>query len=85
MRMSISISLIRTLFISGGFTVAILFFLQFQRVLSELELNSLITGSEYNIIFHKFEQNVGGRLDVNYIAFCDTCYSYAEAQAKPKD
>ncbi len=47
--------------------------LQFQRVLSELELAGLVSAQEFSILFTKFEIKVGGRLDINYITFCETC------------
>lgn len=50
---------------------------QFHRVLSELELGSLLSEQEFRVIFGKFKVRIGGKDDVNYIAFCDTVYELA--------
>jgi Ca2+-binding EF-hand superfamily protein len=51
---------------------------QFRRVLSELGLASLIPSEhEWNSVWMKFCETVGGRDDVNYVAFCDTVYDIA--------
>lgn len=50
---------------------------QFHRVLSELELGSLLSEQEFRVIFCKFKVRIGGKDDVNYIAFCDSVYELA--------
>lgn len=51
---------------------------QFRRVLSELELASLVaTEQGFVCLFDKFDVNIGGKDDVNYIAFCDKIYELA--------
>lgn len=51
---------------------------QFRRVLSELELAGLVaTEQEWGCLFDKFDVKVGGKDDVNYIAFCDMIYNLA--------
>ncbi|KAI8521606.1 hypothetical protein Bbelb_013600 [Branchiostoma belcheri] len=50
---------------------------QFKRVLTELELGSLVNHREYVSLFQKFMVRVGGREDVNYIAFCEMVYAIA--------
>jgi len=52
---------------------------QFRRVLSELELASLVaTEQEWVCLFEKFDVKVGGKDDVNYIGFCDLIYERAQ-------
>ncbi|XP_074647534.1 uncharacterized protein LOC141903328 [Tubulanus polymorphus] len=51
---------------------------QFHRVLSELELGGLVSQQEFGLLYQKFDQKVGGKDDVNYIAFCQLIYEYAE-------
>ena len=52
---------------------------QFRRVLSELELAGLVpTEQEWLCLFNKFAVKIGGRDDVNYIAFCDATYALAK-------
>ena len=55
--------------------------MQFQRVLSELELAGLVNAQEFNTLFTKFEIKIGGRHDINYITFCEACYHYAKMQS----
>jgi len=51
---------------------------QFRRVLSELALASLVaTEQEWVCLWEKFDIKVGGKDDVNYIAFCDMIYDMA--------
>ncbi|KAL5019414.1 hypothetical protein ScPMuIL_005136 [Solemya velum] len=50
---------------------------QFRRVLSELELGSLVNEQEFELIWKKFDVKIGGKDDVNYIAFCDMIYDLA--------
>lgn len=51
---------------------------QFRRVLNELELAGLApTETEWNCLWEKFSTQVGGREDVNYLAFCDVVYGMA--------
>ena len=48
---------------------------QFRRVLSELELASLVASEqEWVLLWKKFDVKVGGKDDVNYNAFCDMIY-----------
>ena len=52
---------------------------QFRRVLSELELACLVaTEQEWVCLNKKFDVKVGGKDDVNYIAFCDIIYDLAK-------
>ncbi|XP_062506736.1 uncharacterized protein LOC134183259 [Corticium candelabrum] len=51
---------------------------QFHRVLSELELSSLVSTHEFKVIYKRFNVQVGGKDDVNYIAFCDMIDAYAQ-------
>ena len=44
---------------------------QFHWVLSELEMGGLVNALEFGILYRKFDVKVGGRNDVNYIAFCE--------------
>ena len=46
-------------------------FLQFRRVLSELELGSLVQETEFRILHMKFHVNVGGKEVIDYVKFCD--------------
>ena len=50
---------------------------QFRRVLSELELGSMVNDQEFGLLWAKFDVKVGGKDDVNYIAFCDRIYDLA--------
>lgn len=50
---------------------------QFHRVLSELDLGSLVSSREFTVIFTKFDVLIGGKHDFNYIAFCDLINNYA--------
>ena len=54
--------------------------LQFHRVLSELELGGLVNALEFGILYRKFDVKVGGSSDVNYIAFCEMCDTYAQTK-----
>lgn len=51
---------------------------QFRRVLSELELGSLVNEQEFGLLYQKFDVKIGGKDDVNYIAFCDMIYDVAK-------
>lgn len=52
---------------------------QFQRVLNELELASLVSSQqEWTCLWKKFEAKIGGKDDVNYVAFCDMIYDLAK-------
>eukprot|EP00731_Ephydatia_muelleri_P005665 Em0002g1841a len=51
---------------------------QFHRVLSELQLESLVDPPELQLICQKFCVKVGGRADVNYIAFCQAVEKWSE-------
>jgi Ca2+-binding EF-hand superfamily protein len=57
---------------------------QFRRVLNELELSSLVSEHEFKVLYKHFDVNVGGRDDVNYIAFCDMINTYAESVWREK-
>nr|XP_002123656.3 uncharacterized protein LOC100183292 [Ciona intestinalis] len=50
---------------------------QFHRVLSELEMGSLLSEQEFRVIFTKFNVRIGGKNDVNYLPFCDRIYEIA--------
>lgn len=50
---------------------------QFRRVLMELELASLTSGSDFALLWKKFQTQVGGRTDVDYITFCENLYKLA--------
>ena len=50
---------------------------QFHRVLSELNLGSLVSSREFTVLFLKFDVLIGGKHDFNYIAFCDLINQYA--------
>ena len=47
-------------------------------MLNELELAGLVSDFEFGILFHKFQVTVGGREDVDYIAFSHMCNDYAQ-------
>lgn len=51
---------------------------QFRRVLSELELASLVNEQEFKLLWQKFDVKIGGKDDVNYIAFCEMIYALAK-------
>ena len=51
---------------------------QFRRVLSELELASLVSEQDFKLLWQKFDVKIGGKDDVNYIAFCEMIYSIAK-------
>jgi Ca2+-binding EF-hand superfamily protein len=53
---------------------------QFRRVLSELELGSLVNETEFQVLYKKFDVKVGGKDDMNYIAFCDIIYKMANIE-----
>ena len=55
------------------------FFMQFRRVLNDLELGGLLSDYELGIIFSKFGVKVGGRCDVYYIAFCEMVEEYSQS------
>lgn len=44
---------------------------QFRRVLTELELGSMVGQREFELLWCMFEVMIGGKNDVNYITFCD--------------
>lgn len=48
---------------------------QFRRVLSELDLSKLITELEWLVLWKKFNVQVGGRHDYDYLSFCHTINS----------
>ena len=52
--------------------------LQFRRVLSGLELAGVFSDFDFDIVYRKFAVKMGGRNDVNYIAFCGMVERYAE-------
>eukprot|EP00795_Rhopilema_esculentum_P008232 gene8232-14169_t len=51
---------------------------QFHRVLSELELGSLVSAREFDVLYKKFDIMIGGKHDFNYIGFCDMINEYAQ-------
>ncbi|KAK7111168.1 uncharacterized protein [Littorina saxatilis] len=50
---------------------------QFRRVLSELQLESMISYEELLLLWQQFQVKIGGKDDVNYIAFCEMIYHMA--------
>lgn len=50
---------------------------QLHRVLSELELGSLVSAREFHVLYEKFDSVIGGKHDFNYIQFCDILNDYA--------
>lgn len=50
---------------------------QFHRVLSELDLGSLVSAREFLVIKKKFDVVLGYKHDFNYIGFCDLVNEYA--------
>ncbi|XP_065652485.1 uncharacterized protein LOC100202524 isoform X2 [Hydra vulgaris] len=50
---------------------------QLHRVLSELELGSIVSEQEFHALYEKFLSVIGGKLDFNYKAFCDMVNNYA--------
>ncbi|XP_064617922.1 uncharacterized protein LOC135482031 [Liolophura sinensis] len=55
---------------------------QFRRVLSELQLNSLVSEQEYELLWQQFDVKIGGKDDMNYIAFCDNIYKLANIEPR---
>lgn len=51
---------------------------QFHRVLSELELGSLVSAREFHVLYEKFDLVIGGKHDFNYVQFCDILNEYAQ-------
>lgn len=51
---------------------------QFHRVLSELDLGSLVSAREFLVIKKKFDVVLGYKHDFNYIGFCDLINEYAK-------
>ena len=66
--------------ITHGTTTNLWLPLQFHRVLSELELGGMVNSLEFVILYRKFDVKVGGRNDVNYIAFCQMINKYAQTR-----
>ena len=54
--------------------------LQFRRVLSGLELAGVFSDRDFDIVYRKFGVKMGGRNDVNYIAFCGMVEQFAESK-----
>ena len=48
---------------------------QFKRVLSDLDLGSLLTDIEFKNLCDKFKVQIGNRDDIDYGELCDTLYS----------
>lgn len=53
---------------------------QFHRVLTELEMGHLLSEREVQIVFSVFKVRMGGRDDINYIAFANAVYENAGFQ-----
>lgn len=51
---------------------------QLHRVLSELELGSLVSAREFHVLYEKFDLVIGGKHDFNYVQFCDRLNEYAK-------
>lgn len=50
---------------------------QFHRVLSELDLGSLVSAQEFMVMKKKFDVVLGYKHDFNYIGFCDMVNDFA--------
>ena len=50
---------------------------QFRRALTDLRLGDLLGDHDFGVLCQKFDSQVGGRDDVNYMAFCDVLYTLA--------
>jgi len=50
---------------------------QLHRVLSELELGSLVSAREFHVLYEKFDIVIGGKHDFNYTQFCEILNNYA--------
>lgn len=55
---------------------------QFRRVLTELELGGLVSQQDFELLWQQFDVKIGGKDDVNYIAFCDIIYKLANFEAR---
>lgn len=55
---------------------------QFRRVLTELELGGLVSQQDYELLWKQFDVKIGGKDDVNYIAFCDMIYKLANFEPR---
>ncbi|XP_052771578.1 uncharacterized protein LOC128211160 [Mya arenaria] len=55
---------------------------QFRRVLTELELGSLLSQQDFELLWQQFDVKIGGKDDVNYIAFCDMIYKLANFEPR---
>jgi len=55
---------------------------QFRRVLTELELGSLVSQQDFELLWQQFDVKIGGKDDVNYIAFCDMIYNLANFDSR---
>lgn len=55
---------------------------QFRRVLTELELGSLVSQQDFELLWQQFDVKIGGKDDVNYIAFCDMIYNLANFEVR---
>ncbi|KAL4239473.1 hypothetical protein ACF0H5_000288 [Mactra antiquata] len=55
---------------------------QFRRVLTELELGGLVSQQDFELLWQQFDVKIGGKDDVNYIAFCDMIYKLANFEAR---
>ncbi|XP_071808477.1 uncharacterized protein [Asterias amurensis] len=53
---------------------------QFRRVLSELELGSLVNETEFQVLYQKFDIKVGGKDVMDYNTFCDVIYKMAKIE-----
>jgi Ca2+-binding EF-hand superfamily protein len=55
---------------------------QFRRVLTELELGGLVSQQDFELLWQQFDVKIGGKDDVNYIAFCDMIYKLANFEVR---
>lgn len=55
---------------------------QFRRVLTELELGTLVSHEDYELLWQQFDVKIGLKDDVNYIAFCDMIYKLANFELR---
>lgn len=55
---------------------------QFRRVLSELELSSMVNEREFQVLYKKYDIKIGDQDDVDYISFCDDVYELAHFEPR---
>lgn len=50
---------------------------QLRQVLSELELDGMLSAREFHVLCERFDSVIGGKHDFDYIQFCDLLDEYA--------